>query len=411
GDSGEGTELSLAAAWLLGHLTFGRGSDVDHQSVFFRASSAPNGRVSARVRVNLSGGEAAALALLRCPLIGWNPRPQEVMEALAEGEGNLCAYSVSPSEFDFGLKLQGSTVAAAGAESSASPAGIKDGGWGREARGAAAELVRAGLARTSAIRGTLTLAPKMEETCELVLRIILGARDTDREGMARTALGLVKARHRNLTGSMTTGVHPPATPSHLESGRSAQQQARGKRGSDASACPDGIGANERGVAGRSAATGGMGGLVGDLCVKLHQWCFEVLRPPANAASIDLSILGRISKCTRDGALRSSPAFAGCHSPSCVSCNYLPGAIAGVIHVRGEAGSAVQAVALPTASGTRDWMAALSKAERLREAACLRLKEASARVVVVISSVIEGLQKQKMYGQAVKLLRLLVRRDQ
>lgn len=59
----------------------------------------------------------------------------------------------------------------------------------------------------------------------------------------------------------------------------------------------------------------------------------------------------------------------------------------------------------------DWMATLSREERLRDPACLRLKEASARVLGMMSSVVEGLQKQKMYGQAVTLLRLLVRGDQ
>lgn len=34
-------------------------------------------------QVNLSGGEAAALALLRCPLVGWSPTPDEVMKVLA----------------------------------------------------------------------------------------------------------------------------------------------------------------------------------------------------------------------------------------------------------------------------------------------------------------------------------------
>ncbi|CAM9231631.1 unnamed protein product, partial [Hapterophycus canaliculatus] len=71
--SDAGSELSLAAAWLLAHLTFGRENYAEPQSVFARASLPPNGKV--RAHVNLSGGEAAALALLRSPRIGWSPRP------------------------------------------------------------------------------------------------------------------------------------------------------------------------------------------------------------------------------------------------------------------------------------------------------------------------------------------------
>lgn len=58
-----------------------------------------------------------------------------------------------------------------------------------------------------------------------------------------------------------------------------------------------------------------------------------------------------------------------------------------------------------------WVASLSRQERLEDLAYFRLKEAAGHVVRVIGFIVEGLQKQKMYQEAVVLLRLLVRHDE
>lgn len=58
------------------------------------------------------------------------------------------------------------------------------------------------------------------------------------------------------------------------------------------------------------------------------------------------------------------------------------------------------------------MASLSRTERLGEAACLRLKDAARRVAEIMrEAVVESLRRVKLTAEAVKVLRLLVRRDQ
>ena len=68
--------------------------------------------------------------------------------------------------------------------------------------------------------------------------------------------------------------------------------------------------------------------------------------------------------------------------------------------------------VPSASGGGAWMASLSRTERLGEAACLRLKDAARRVAEIMrEAVVESLRRLKLTAEAVKVLRLLVRRDQ
>lgn len=77
---------------------------------------------------------------------------------------------------------------------------------------------------------------------------------------------------------MTRGVSLPTIPSLFEMARDAHQQAQGNHDSVASACPHAIGRHEGKIRASSAGIGLMSGLVGNLCVKLHQWCFEVWGP-------------------------------------------------------------------------------------------------------------------------------------
>lgn len=80
-----GRTLSVGGAWMLAHMAFGR-----------RGMREPVGtwRPPQGV-VDVSAGEANALGLLSCPDVGWAPEPREVMQALLDGGGNLCGYTVS----------------------------------------------------------------------------------------------------------------------------------------------------------------------------------------------------------------------------------------------------------------------------------------------------------------------------
>ncbi|CAB1111849.1 unnamed protein product [Ectocarpus sp. CCAP 1310/34] len=220
------TELSPGAAWLLAHMMFGRGSGGQQQRVSSYA------QVPHKGEIGLNGGEAAALSLLSCPLIGWCPRPEDVMEALSEGGGSLRAYSISPSEFDVGVadKVWGQevtpdipTVKDLGVEQERQA----DGGGGR-AQAAVDELVRVGYARKRAVLGLLTLTPEM-------------APMTRR--MSPPAMPILWGAQQARNIAATSGVCR---------GRSSENQGFGVQ-------PDGR----------------MSGLVGDLCVKLHLWCYKV----------------------------------------------------------------------------------------------------------------------------------------
>ncbi|CAN0219031.1 unnamed protein product [Pylaiella littoralis] len=411
GDSAFGGELSLGAAWLLGHLVFGREGGAEQRRIFGRARASPSGKVG------LFGGEAAALALLSCPLIGWSPNPREVMQAMSEGGGSLISYSVSPSEFDKENGVAGAETVGGG------------GGWGDEGRVAVDELVRAGLGQKSRVEGLLILAPKMELTSELVLEVFLDSHwDPDRQMMARIALGLMK------TGPMGSGMCLPAVPALLanqdgcserdcgvfQGGRTTEGTVRGSVGS--------------GDSGGRGGDHGMCGLVGELCIELHSFCLEVTRPAADGR-VDLSILRRISKKESgphpaanpyfwDGPMAEAlallggalvPATSRSSSGSSGSSSSSSSGGGGRSSSSGSAGGTADASAddgavRGPASNRCGWVASLSRRERLEDLACFRLKEAAGHAVKVIGFVVEGLQKQKMYQEAVALLRLLVRRD-
>ncbi|CAN0222331.1 unnamed protein product, partial [Ectocarpus sp. 8 AP-2014] len=229
GGDGDGDgDLSVGAAWLLAHLMFGVDGGGKATGPFER--EIPNGKCSRILLVvSLSGAEANAMPLLLCPLIGWSPRPREVIQAMSEGAGILCAYSVEVAAFE-------------------TQTGICD--------KAADELVHAGFARKVEFGEMLALDQKMEDACELVLKIFLCNWDVDREVRAQVALGLAKARE---TGPMASGLCPPDIPS-LFSGRQTWRSSTAavKGGDEGSGC-----------------RGRMGGLVGDLCVRLHSWCHQV----------------------------------------------------------------------------------------------------------------------------------------
>lgn len=81
------------------------------------------------------------------------------------------------------------------------------------------------------------------------------------------------------------------------------------------------------------------------------------------------------------------------------------------NVGGTVGGKVDEITVGNGGGGDRWIAPLPRDKRMREAACFRLKEAASRVISVIGSIVEGLQKQKTYETAVMLLRLMVRSDQ
>ncbi|CAM9143999.1 unnamed protein product, partial [Ectocarpus sp. 4 AP-2014] len=351
--SGDGDgALSLGAAWLLAHLMFGVDGGGKATGPFER--EIPNGKVCGRgtkyCRVSLSGAEANAMPLLLCPLIGWSPRPREVIQAMSAGGGSLCAYSVEVSAFE-------------------THTGICD--------KAADELVHAGFARKVEFGEMLVLDQKMEDTCELVLKIFMCNWDVDREVRAQVALGLTKARK---TGPMASGLCPADIPS-LFSGRqtwrSSTTAVRG--GGEGSSC-----------------RGRMGGLVGDLCVRLHSWCHQVIRADRG---LRVLLLLQVLKSETAGDLTSRREWTG---PMAQAFGLLGGAE--VTHHkrrRDSIGGTVSA----------GWVASLSKEERLLEVACLRLKQAMKWVLVVVRGLAEGSQKDGEHDEAVLTFRLVVRRDQ
>ncbi|CAM9866609.1 unnamed protein product [Ectocarpus fasciculatus] len=406
------TELSPGAAWLLAHLMFGRGSSGDQQ----RDSSYAH--VPHRGEIGLYGGEAAALSLLPCPLIGWCPRPEDVVEALSEGGGSLRAYSISPSEFDVGVTDNVQGQGATPDIPTAKDLGVEqkreaDGGRGR-AQAAVDELVRVGYARKRTVLGLLTLAPKMADTCMVVLKTFVGQDwDPHRDVMARITLGLIKASiswratRRLDMGPMTRRRCPPAMPILWKA-----QQAR-SIAATSGICRDHA-SEYQGTGGESHAR--MSGLVGDLCVKMHLWCYKILRPRFGSTGIELSDLHEVIKNETNCHPASPLVWSG---PMAQALGLLGGAVA---HSSGTnigsnlggtaAGGKVDGVAVGNGGGDGDrWMAALSTEKRTMEAACFRLKDAASRVVSVVGSIVEGLQKQKTYEIAVMLLRLMVRSDQ
>ncbi|CAM9783387.1 unnamed protein product, partial [Ectocarpus sp. 8 AP-2014] len=401
------TELSPGAAWLLAHMIFGRGSGGQQQRVSSYA------HVPHRGEIGLNGGEAAALSLLPCPLIGWCPRPEDVMEALSEGGGSLRAYSMSPSEFDIGVADN-----VRGQEATPDIPKVKDLGveqkreaarGGGRAQAAVDELVRVGYARKRAILGLLTLTPKMEDTCKAVLKIFLGEDwDPQRDVMARVTLGLMKAGiglEELHMAPMTRGMCPPAMPILWEA-----QQARNIVAT--SGLCHGRSSENQGVA--VDPDGRMSGLVGDLCVKLHLWCYKILRPRGGSRDIELSDLSEVTTNETNGHPASPLVWSG---PMAQALGLLGGAVAHSSgtsigsNVGGTVGGKVDDIAVGDGGGGHRWITALSREKRTREAACFRLKDAASRVVSVIGSIVEGLQKQKTYEIAVMLLRLMVRSDQ
>ncbi|CAM9529270.1 unnamed protein product [Ectocarpus sp. 4 AP-2014] len=401
------TELSPGAAWLLAHMIFGRGSGGQQQRVSSYA------QVPHRGEIGLNGGEAAALSLLPCPLIGWCPRPEDVMEALSEGGGSLRAYSISPSEFDIRV-----TDNVRGQEATRDIPKLKDlgveqkrqgdGGGGR-AQAAADELVRVGYARKRAILGLLTLTPKMEDTCKAVLKIFLGQDwDPQRDVLARITLGLIKAGigfEELHMAPMTMRMCPAAMPIPWES-----QQARNIV--TTSGICRGRSSENRGIS--VEPDGRMSGLVGDLCVKLHLWCYKILRPRGGSRDIELSDLNEVTTNETNDHPASPLVWSGAMAQA---LGLLGGAVAHSSgtsigsNMGGTVAGKVDEIAVGNGGGGHRWIAALSREKRTREAACFRVKDAASRVVSVIGSIVEGLQKQKTYEIAVMLLRLMVRSDQ
>ncbi|CAM9123142.1 unnamed protein product [Ectocarpus sp. 12 AP-2014] len=400
------TELSLGAAWLLAHMIFGRGSGGQQQRVSSYA------QVPHRGEIKLNGGEAAALSLLPCPLIGWCPRPEDVMEALSEGGGSLRAYSISPSEFDIGVADN-----VGGQEATPDIATVKDlgveqkrqaDGGGGQAQAAVDELVRVGYARKRAVLGLLTLTPKMEDTCKAVLKIFMGQDwDPQRDVMTRITLGLIKAGI-GLEGlhmaPMTRRMCPPAM-SILWEAQARHIPATSGVCRDRSSENQGFGVQP---------DGRMSGLVGDLCVKLHLWCYKILRPRGVSRDIELSDLNEVITNETNGHPASPLVWSG---PMAQALGLLGGAVAHSSgtsigsSVGGTVGGKVDEITVGNGGGGHRWIASLSREKRTREAACFRLKDAASRVVSVIGSIVEGLQKQKTYEIAVMLLRLMVRSDQ
>lgn len=118
----------MFAHQVFGHDTYGKPT-----------KKSSGGRFVTRGAVELFGGEASALSLLSCPDIGWAPEPEEVMQALSEGGGTLCGYSVSAFDVDHGEGEDG---------------GRKT--W----RAASDELVNAGFCHRSQDGSRLLLHPK-----------------------------------------------------------------------------------------------------------------------------------------------------------------------------------------------------------------------------------------------------------
>eukprot|EP00903_Cladosiphon_okamuranus_P011449 g10786.t1 len=374
GSSGRGdpgsVELSLGAAWLLAHLLFGRDAGGVVRQIF-TARSPPKGKVQVR------GGEALALNLASCPLIGWCPRPEDVMQAMSDGRGNLEAYSVSPTEFDVDIGI--------GVGNGATRAG----GLAAEGEAAADELVRAGLGKIDG--GLLTLAPKMEETAELVLDLFIPKTwDPHREVMARVALGLLK------TGPMATGMCPPAMPALFDAmqGRTPSPTSDDGGGVDED---DVVCLDDRGVGGGSG--GRMHGVVGEVCVELHKCFTKAVRGGIVMSEGQDSFLNQV--CKKEYDSRDSPLV---WSGPMAKALALLGGSTSVRRSSNVGGTAVD-------DGDDAWMASLSREDRLMEAASLRLKTAAYHVAQVVEALVDAIEKLKEYPTAARLLRLLVRRDQ
>ena len=140
--------LSIGAAWLLAHQVFSREARGVSSGQSWGGSLTPPGQVGA------GGGEAAALRLLSCPDIDWAPDPEAVMQALANGEGSMRAYTVSPLEFDGSHEKDEHHQGREGEEQDAE---YQE--WGSVARAACEELVGLGLCEKSPDGTRLALHP------------------------------------------------------------------------------------------------------------------------------------------------------------------------------------------------------------------------------------------------------------
>eukprot|EP00752_Nemacystus_decipiens_P018678 g16744.t2 len=222
--------------------------------------------------------------------------------------------------------------------------------------------------------------PPKGEVCD-----VCGFWDPDREIMARVALGLLK------TGPMAAGMRPPAMPALFDAARGPVSLSATKDGDDG----DGDGDDDVvWLGGRGSGSGRMRGVVGEVCVELCKLFIEALRGAGG-------ILQRVCKKEIVGNKDSPLVWSG---PMAKALALLGGSRS-VPTSRHPGGT-------PVDGGGGCWMASLSKPERLGEAACLGLKNAARHVAdLVRDGMVEALEKQNQYAEAVKLLRLLLRRDQ
>lgn len=143
------SSLSVGAAWMLGHLTFGQ------QAGGARVESFMGGRKAPKSRVSVAGSEATALGLLSCPGIGWAPDPVEVVRTVSGTEDGVF-YTAAAA-----ITCNNSSSSDRGEDDcgAAREAGV------REACAACDELVAAGLCVRSQDRGWLQLVPEVGWVC------------------------------------------------------------------------------------------------------------------------------------------------------------------------------------------------------------------------------------------------------
>ncbi|CAB1111846.1 unnamed protein product [Ectocarpus sp. CCAP 1310/34] len=174
------------------------------------------------------------------------------------------------------------------------------------------------------------------------------------------------------TGPMASGLCPPDIPSLFSGRQTWRSSTKAVRGGDK----------------RSSCRGRMGGLVGDLGLRVL-------------------LLLQVLKGETAGDLTSRREWTG---PMAQAFGLLGGAEATYHKRRRDSiGGTVSA----------DWVASLWKEERLLEVACLRLKQAmkwvsnlsKPSVLVVVRGLAEGSHKDGEHDEAVLTFRLLVRRDQ
>lgn len=142
------TQLSIGAAWMLSHVAFGQHAGGK------RIDSFLEGHTPYENTLSIAGSETSALSLLSCPDVGWAPEPSEVMQALVEGRGNVCGYTVAaPTLQRTGRDVGGGEANAGGTCSMKASGG--------EAQAACNELLAAGVCVLSDDGGRLTLVPKV----------------------------------------------------------------------------------------------------------------------------------------------------------------------------------------------------------------------------------------------------------